>query len=220
MRLTPIEQYVRGKKEFKRVLNFFKAFNTLREQIFVTEDYEEAIQVLIEAELRDFYRNMTAGFCYKENGRTIIAIDKNVSEYYRLGKLSVFIHELAHSTYIDDYMGPRNEEWAYNVQHYIENIITIEQQTGKKIRRNPLRVLRFPLRKIIQRIQRFTRKRIVKEHRETIMTIVKNVNVNVEGTIEELIEILKLINTILNYFLSKKQYRLTRKFLTYLLYMK
>jgi len=216
---VPVEEYARKMGwNYRRVLKWFKKVGILHEKIFITENYEEAIEEYIPECFKTFYLEKCAGFCYGNNNTRIIAINPDKAKRLPLGKLSVFIHELSHATTINDYMGNLNEDWAYNLQHYIEAVLTIEQY-AKKIRRNPLRIFNYSLTTIVRRILKFSRKKVARKYRKTIEEKIRKINFNTEGTIRELIEILNVVNEILYHFLLNEEYLLARRFLTYILYM-
>ena len=234
---VPVEEYVKKMgRTYQRVLSWLKNAGILYSKIYVTEDYEEAIEEYVAEVFKKEYHEKVAGFCHKGNEYCVIAIDRKKSKYFKDGVFDIFLHELAHATTVDDYLytmiaktGERlNEYWAETVRIYMKLILKIEEATGK-IRRNPFRILKFPLKKVLERIWKFTRKKIGRNIRKDVefhiqgelLVAEAEYGYRNEGDIKELLIILNIIVAILDDIIYiKKDIKLARKFLTYLLYMR
>jgi len=236
MTLIPVEEYARKMGEkFVRVLSWFKRMKLFDKKVFVETNYVKAVREYCPESLRDYYVDKCLGFCARENGERVIAINIKKCEKTNFPPVRVFAHELAHATWIEDYYENRvtksntkmNEEWAEAVESYLDKILKIEKQTGK-IRRNPFRILRFTLTRIVKRIEKFTRKKIARKYRREIREIVRetlevwkeNLGWTGENDFVENILILQLITEITFLMILNEDYKTARRFLTYLLYMK
>jgi len=234
MRLVGVKEYARMRgKEYIRVLKWFKGVGLIIDDVpvYVTLDYDEAVRKLIPEERRRKYM-FCAGFCYTGGlGRSpkIIAINRVVAPVLKYGELNVFVHELAHAStleYIFEWFNV-HEDWAEAVEDYIELVFDIEKETRKKIRRNPLEVINYPLSEVIGRMLKFSRKRILSEEarkflryiaREIAKYLKEVYEVDDDSNIKSKIVILRVIVRALNGIILREGYEKARKLLTYILY--